>query len=73
LPAERTLEKTVEGTDCLVIVVGHNRFKHLSLKKVKLLMTKAASIVDMGNAIKPEKAEKEGFVYRGVGRGVHVT
>lgn len=73
LPAERTLEKTVEGTDCLVIVVGHNRFKHLSLKKLKLLMTKAASIVDMGHAIEPEKAEKAGFVYRGVGRGVRVT
>ena len=73
LPAERTLEKAVEGTDCLVIVVGHNRFKHLSLKKLKLLMTKAASIVDMGNVIQPGKAEKAGFVYRGVGRGVHVT
>lgn len=73
LPAERTLDKAVEGTDCLVIVVGHNRFKHLNLKKLKLLMTKAASIVDMGNAVQPEKAEKAGFLYRGVGRGVHVT
>ena len=69
LPAERTLEKAVEGTDCLVIVVGHNRFKHMSLRKLKLLMTKAASIVDMGHAIQPEKAEKAGFVYREVGRG----
>ncbi len=70
LPAERTLEKTVEGTDCIVIVVGHNRFKHLNLRKLRSLMTKAASIVDIGNAIQPEKAEKAGFIYRGVGRGV---
>jgi len=69
-PAERTLAKTVEGTDCVVIVVGHNRFKRLSLKKLKLLMTKTAAIVDMGHVVEPEKAEREGFVYRGVGRGV---
>jgi len=69
-PAERTLAKTIEGTDCIVIVVGHNRFKRLNLRKLKLLATKSASIVDMGHVIEPEKAEKAGFVYRGVGRGV---
>jgi len=69
-PAERTLAKTIEGTDCIVIVVGHNRFKRLNLKKLKMLMTKTAAIVDMGHVIEPEKAEREGFVYRGLGRGV---
>jgi nucleotide sugar dehydrogenase len=69
-PCERTLSKTVEGTDCVVIVVGHNRFKRLNLKKLKVLMTKAAAIVDMGGVIDPTKAEREGFVYRGLGRGV---
>jgi UDP-N-acetyl-D-mannosaminuronic acid dehydrogenase len=69
-PAERTLSKAVEGTDCIVIVVGHNRFKRLNLKKLKMLMTKSASIVDMGHVIEPERAEKAGFIYRGVGRGV---
>jgi nucleotide sugar dehydrogenase len=68
-PAERTLAKTVEGTDCIVIVVGHNRFKRLNLKKLKLLMTRTAAIVDLGHVIEPRKAEKEGFVYRGLGRG----
>ena len=69
-PAERTLAKTIEGTDCMVIVAGHNRFKRLNLRKMKLLMTKTAAIVDMGHVIEPEKAEKSGFIYRGVGRGV---
>ncbi len=69
-PAGLTLTKTVEGADCIVIVVGHNRFKRLNLKRMKLLMTKAAAIVDMGHVIEPEKAEREGFVYRGIGRGV---
>jgi hypothetical protein len=42
----------------------------LNLKKLKMLMTKSASIVDMGHVIEPERAEKAGFIYRGVGRGV---
>lgn len=69
-PAESTVSKAVEGADCIVIVVGHTRFRHLNLKKLKLLMTKAATIVDMGFAVDPQKAKKEGFVYRAVGRGV---
>lgn len=68
--AERTLKKTVEKADCLVITVGHDRFRRLSLGKIKFLVRKPAAIVDMGCVIDPVKAEKEGFVYRGVGRGV---
>ncbi len=69
-PIERTLKKTVEKADCLVIAVGHDRFRRLSLGKIKFLVKKPAAIVDLGRAIDPVKAEKEGFVYRGVGRGV---
>lgn len=69
-PVKRTLAKTVKGTDCLVIAVGHDRFKRLNLKKLKFLVRSPAAIVDMGHVIDPEKAEKEGFVYRGVGRGL---
>lgn len=69
-PAERTFAKAIEGTDCIVIVVGHSRFRRLNLRKLRLLMTRSATIVDMGHVIEPEKAEKAGFVYRGVGRGV---
>ncbi len=69
-PAETTLTKTVEKSDCLVIAVGHNRFRRLNLRKIKFLMKKPAAIVDMGRVIDPDKAEKEGFIYRGVGKGV---
>lgn len=68
--AEATLAKTVEGTDCLVITVGHDRFRRLNLRKITFLVKKPATIVDVGHVIIPHKAEKEGFVYRGVGRGV---
>jgi len=71
LPAEITLTKAVEGADCLVLVVGHDRFKRLNWGRIKFLMRKSAAIVDMGQVIDvPLKAEKEGFVYRGAGRGV---
>jgi nucleotide sugar dehydrogenase len=69
-PAERTLAKTVKGTDCLLIAVGHARFKRLSLTKIKVLMKKLAAIVDLSHVVSPSKVEREGFVYRGLGRGV---
>jgi len=69
--AELTLTRAVEGADCLIFVVGHDRFKRLNLRRVRFLMRKSAAIVDMGQVIEvPLRAEKEGFVYRGVGRGV---
>lgn len=69
-PAERTLRKAVEGADCVVFVTGHDQFKHLSLSKIKFLVRKPSAIVDMAYVIDPIKAEKEGFIYRGLGRGV---
>jgi nucleotide sugar dehydrogenase len=69
-PAKATLTKTVEGADCIIIAVGHDRFRRLNLKRIKIFVKKPAAIVDMGHVIDPTKAEKEGFVYRGFGRGV---
>ena len=69
-PAERTLEETIEQTDCIVITVGHDQFKRLNLKKIKILARKSVAIVDMGYVIDPVEAVKEGFIYRGLGRGI---
>ena len=69
-PAERTFAKTIEGADCLVIAVGHSRFKRLSLRRIKVMMKRTAAIVDLAQIVNPVRAEKEGFVYRGLGRGV---
>jgi hypothetical protein len=33
-------------------------------------MKMPAAIVDLTGAIEPQKVEKEGFIYRGLGRGV---
>lgn len=64
------LSKVVEKTDCLVILAGHSKFERLNLKKVRLLAKKSPAIVDISYVIDPLKAERCGFVYRGLGRGV---
>jgi nucleotide sugar dehydrogenase len=68
-PAERTLRKAVEGADCLIVVSEHDQFRHLNLNKIKFLVRKPSAIVDIARAIDPIKAEREGFIYRGLGRG----
>lgn len=70
LPAEKNLMRTLEGSDCLVITVGHDKFKRLSLRKLGIVMRKPPAIVDLAHIIDPLRAEKEGFIYRGLGRGV---
>jgi len=68
--AEASLSKTAEGADCLVVAVAHDRFTRLNLRRIQMLMKQPAAIVDMGQVVDPVKAEKVGFVYRGLGRGV---
>jgi len=69
-PAEKTLEKVLEYADCLVIAVRHKEFERLSLGSVRAMMKKPPIIVDLANVIDPHKAEREGFIYRGLGRGI---
>ena len=69
-PVGSTLTKTVQGVDCLIIAVGHDKFKKLNLKRIKFQVRKPAAIVDMSRVINPARAEKEGFMYFGVGRGI---
>jgi hypothetical protein len=46
----------------------HDQFKHLNLKKLRAVMKMPAAIVDLIGAIEPQKVEKEGFTYSGLGR-----
>ncbi len=68
--AEPTLDKTVEGSDCVLIAIGHNRFKRLSLGKISVVMKKPSALVDLDHVVNPFRAMKEGFIYHGLGRGV---
>jgi nucleotide sugar dehydrogenase len=67
---KKSLTEAVEGADTIVIMTGHDQFKRLNLKKVKALMKMPAAIVDLEGILEPDKVEKEGFTYRGLGRGV---
>jgi UDP-N-acetyl-D-mannosaminuronic acid dehydrogenase len=67
---KRSLEEAVEGTDCMVILTKHDQIKRLNLKKLRAVMKKPAAIIDLTGTMEPEKVEKEGFIYRGLGRGV---
>jgi len=69
-PFKRNLTEAVERADCLIVLRGHDQFKRLNLKKLKVVMRMPAAIVDFEGIIEPDKVEKEGFIYRGLGRGV---
>ena len=66
----KTLTQATEGMDCLLILTGHDNFKRLNLKKTGAMMKKIPSIVDIEGAVDPYTVEREGFIYRGFGRGV---
>jgi nucleotide sugar dehydrogenase len=68
-----TLSKVVEKTDCIIVLTGHTKFARLNLKRMRLLAKKTPAIVDISQIIDPARAEKYGFVYRGLGRGVWQT
>ncbi len=67
---KRSLNETLEGADCIMVLTGHDQFKHLNLKKLKAVMKAPAAIIDCEGILEPDKIEKEGFTYRGLGRGV---
>lgn len=61
------MEKSLKDSDCLVLVTAHDEYKKLNLKKIKKLM-RTPIIVDGRNLFSKEECEKEGFVYRGIGK-----
>ena len=66
----KDLTGAVESVDCILILTGHEQFKHLNLKKLRVVMKMPAAIVDLEGIVEPSNVEKEGFIYRGLGRGV---
>lgn len=67
---KKNLTEALEAADCIVILTGHDQFKRLGLNKLKIMMKTPSAIVDLERIVEPAKAEKEGFIYRGLGRGV---
>ena len=67
---KKSFAEAVEGADCIIILTEHDQFKRLNLNKLKIMMKKSSAIVDLEGVTEPDKVEKEGFIYRGLGRGV---
>jgi len=72
-PFKKNLTESLEGADCIVIVTGHEQFKHLNLKKLKVMMRMPAAIIDLEGVTEPNEIRREGIIYRGFGRGVTFT
>jgi len=69
-PFKKSLKRAVEGADCIVTLTSHGQFKRLDLRRLKVMTKMPAAIVDFEGVIEPEKVEREGLIYRGLGRGV---
>ena len=64
------LSKAVRDAAAVVIFTGHKQFFDLDAKKIKKLTGfDHPVIIDGRNVIDPETFIKEGFVYKGIGRG----
>ncbi|MDR0372720.1 MAG: hypothetical protein LBI79_04075 [Nitrososphaerota archaeon] len=64
-----SLNETVEGTDCIIILGDQEQFSRLNLKKLKPLMKPSPIVVDLVGKFDPKQVEIEGFLYFGLGRG----
>ena len=67
-PAASSLTEALSGADCIIMAVGHSRFKELDLRTLKDLTARKAAIVDAAGVVEPGKAREHGFAYRGFGR-----
>ena len=67
-PAAPSLTDALRDADCVIITVGHSRFRELDLRALKGLVAEPCVIVDTAGVIEPKKARALGLVYRGLGR-----
>jgi UDP-N-acetyl-D-mannosaminuronate dehydrogenase len=70
LRSARSLKEALTGADCIVIVTAHDEFRTLTPKSIAQASGGRVAIVDSRNVIDPKAAQRAGFVYRGVGRGM---
>ncbi|MEN6397201.1 MAG: UDP binding domain-containing protein, partial [Methanoregula sp.] len=65
-----SLEDTIRGADAVVVFAGHHQYRSLDALQVKALTGKKHPvIVDGRNIIDPDSYIKNGFIYKGIGRG----
>jgi len=70
VPIVPFVEEALEGADAIVIFAGHHQYRTLDPKVLKNLSGKKHPvIIDGRNMVDPDAYIREGFVYKGIGRG----
>ena len=69
ISVKTNLTEALEGVDCAIVTTNQDQFGNLNAKRMRLMMKMPAAIVDLDFVFDPDKIEKEGFTYRGLGRG----
>ena len=70
VPILRNIDEAMEGADAIVIFAGHNQYKNLKPDHIRKLSGKKHPVViDGRNMIDPDLFIRNGFVYKGIGRG----
>jgi len=70
VPIFQNLEESLKGADAIVLFAGHDLYKNLDPNHILTLSGKAHPvIIDGRNMIDPDLFIKQGFIYKGIGRG----
>jgi UDP-N-acetyl-D-mannosaminuronic acid dehydrogenase len=70
VPIVPFVEEALEGADAIVIFAGHHQYHTLDPKVLKNLSGREHPvIIDGRNFVDPDAYIREGFVYKGIGRG----
>jgi UDP-N-acetyl-D-mannosaminuronic acid dehydrogenase len=70
VPLAPSIEEAVKGSDAIVIFAGHPQYRALNPMVLKQLTGKKHPIIiDGRNMVDPDAYIREGFIYKGIGRG----
>ncbi len=70
VPLAPSAEEAIRGADAIIIFAGHNQYRALRPGEVRTLSGKKHPvIVDGRNMVDPDAYIREGFIYKGIGRG----
>jgi nucleotide sugar dehydrogenase len=64
----KRLDQAVENADCILIGTAHKEFKEMKLTTLAKASNMPAVLVDAWNVVDPREAQRQGFLYKGIGR-----
>jgi UDP-N-acetyl-D-mannosaminuronic acid dehydrogenase len=67
---KKTLNEAVEGTDCIIILSDQDQINRLNFRKIHAEMKPPAALIDLVGIIEQDKVEKEGYIFRSIGKGI---